>query len=67
MHRLPDSTALVFAFKTYLYPIKDIKDEGLGEELAEAIDGLRGGNVPQMHFYKRGAVWGKAVQKYLRS
>jgi hypothetical protein len=50
-----------------LYPIKDIKDEGLGEELAEAIDGLKGGNTPQMHFYKRGAVWGEAVKKYLRS
>lgn len=67
LHRLPESKALVFAFKTYLYPIKDIKDEGLGEELAQAIDGLKDGNVPAMHFYKRGAMWGKAVKKYLRS
>lgn len=67
LHRLPKSQAVVFAFKTYLYPIKDIKEEGLGEELAQAIDGIRSGNVPQMHFYKRGAVWGEAVKRYLRS
>ncbi|EXJ86709.1 hypothetical protein A1O3_03662 [Capronia epimyces CBS 606.96] len=67
LHRLPKSKALVFAFHTYLYPIKQIKEEGGGEELAAAIDGLKLGNVPQMHFYKRGAVWGEAVKKYLRS
>lgn len=67
LHRLPKSQALVFAFHTYLYPIEQIKEEGGGEELAEAIDGLKSGNVPQMHFYKRGAVWGEAVKKYLRS
>ncbi|KAJ9610198.1 hypothetical protein H2200_004975 [Cladophialophora chaetospira] len=67
LHRLPKSKAIVFAFKTYMYPIKEIKDEGKGEELAEAIDGLKEGNVPQMHFYKRGVVWGEAVKRYLRS
>jgi hypothetical protein len=50
-----------------MYPIQEIKDEGLGEELATAIDGLKGGNVPEMHFYKRGIEWGTAVKKYLRS
>ena len=67
LHRLPGSKALVFAFKTYMYPIQEIKDEGLGEELAEAIDGLQKGNAPGMHFYKRGVVWGEAVKKFLRS
>lgn len=57
---------MVFAFKTLLYPIEQIKAEGLGPELAEAIDGLKDGNVPGMHFYKRGAVWGEAVKRYLR-
>jgi hypothetical protein len=64
---LPKSEALVFAFKTFLYPIQDIKEEGLGEELAQAIDGLKQGNAPQMHFYKRDTVWGEAVKRYLRS
>lgn len=57
----------MFAFKTYLYPLREIKEEGLGEELAEAIDGLKEGSVPEMHFYKRGVEWGAAVKKYLRS
>lgn len=67
LHRLPQTKALVFSFKTYMYPLKDIKNEGLGEELARAIDGLKEGSVPAMHFYKRGVVWGEAVKVYLRS
>ncbi|TVY17487.1 hypothetical protein LARI1_G004528 [Lachnellula arida] len=67
LHRLPKSKALVFSFKTYLYPLSDIKIEGLGEDLAQAIDGLREGSVPAMHFYKRGVVWGEAVKAYLRA
>ena len=67
LHRLPETKALVFSFKTYLYPLKDIKEEGIGEELAQAIDGLKEGSVPAMHFYKRGVVWGEAVKAYLRS
>ncbi|KAJ5167975.1 uncharacterized protein N7482_003569 [Penicillium canariense] len=66
LHRLPQSKALVFAFHTYTYPIQQIKDEGLGEELALAIDGLKTGNVPAMHSYKRGDVWGNAVKEFLR-
>ncbi|BDD56932.1 hypothetical protein MAP00_002347 [Monascus purpureus] len=67
LHRLPKSKALVFAFHTYVYPIQSIKDEGLGEELARAIDGLKEGSAPRMHIYKRGAVWGEAVKAFLRS
>ncbi|RHZ66882.1 heme-dependent oxidative N-demethylase family protein [Aspergillus thermomutatus] len=67
LHRLPRSKALVFAFHTYTYPLRSIKEEGLGEELATAIDGLKAGNVPGMHWYKRGSVWGEAVKHFLRS
>ncbi|KAL2003605.1 hypothetical protein VTN02DRAFT_3151 [Thermoascus thermophilus] len=67
LHRLPSSRAIVFAFHTYTYPIKEVKEEGLGEELAQAIDGLKEGSVPQIHFYKRGIVWGDAVKAFLRS
>jgi hypothetical protein len=67
LHRLPETKALVFSFKTYLYPRSEIKEQGLGEELAQAIDGLKEGSVPAMHFYKRGVVWGEAVKEYLRS
>jgi hypothetical protein len=58
---------LVFAFHTYTYPIRRIKDEGLGEELVVAIDGLKKGNVPAMNSYKRGDVWGEALKEFLRS
>jgi hypothetical protein len=39
----------------------------MGEALATAIDGLKNGSVPAMHFYKKGVVWGEAVKRYLRS
>ncbi|KAJ6021385.1 Protein of unknown function DUF3445 [Penicillium herquei] len=67
LHRLVDSKALVFAFHTYTYPIQQIKDEGLGEDLVVAIDGLKYGNVPAIHAYKRGDYWGEAVKEFLRS
>lgn len=67
VHRLPKSKAVLFSFKTYLYPIREIKDEGLGDSLADAIDGLAGGNTPGMYRYKRAAIWGASVQRYLRS
>ncbi|OJJ76082.1 hypothetical protein ASPBRDRAFT_51749 [Aspergillus brasiliensis CBS 101740] len=67
LHRLPKTKALVFTFHTYTYPIREIKEEGLGEELALAIDGLKEGSVPEIHRYKRGPVWGEAVKAYLRA
>lgn len=58
---------MIFGFHTYTYPINKIKEEGLGEDLATAIDGLKEGNVPKIFGYKRGPVWGDAVKAYLRS
>ncbi|RMY66890.1 hypothetical protein D0864_11727 [Hortaea werneckii] len=67
LHRLPRTEALVFAFKTYLYTLDEVKGEGLGPELADAIDGLGRGSVPAINFYKRGVVWGDKVKEFLRS
>ncbi|KAK0262679.1 hypothetical protein LTS09_003393 [Friedmanniomyces endolithicus] len=67
LHRLPKTKALVFAFKTYLYRLDEVKEEGLGPVLAEAIEGLGKGSVPDMAFYKRGVVWGEKVGTYLKS
>jgi hypothetical protein len=64
---MPVSEALVFAFHTYTYPIRQIRDEGLGEDMAVAVDGLWKGNVPEMHIYKKGDVWGEALKEFLRS
>lgn len=47
--------------------MRDIKLEGMGDALADAIDGLKTGNVPAMDHYKRSPVWGQAVKDYLRS
>ncbi|KAF2843190.1 hypothetical protein M501DRAFT_925378, partial [Patellaria atrata CBS 101060] len=67
LHRLPRTGALVFAFKTYAYPIRKIREEGSGKVLAMAIDGLGEGNVPGMKVYKRGVVWGERVKEFLLS
>lgn len=67
LHRLPESGALLFSFKTLLYTLPEIKEEGLAGHLVEAIDGLKDGNAPGFHWYKRAAVWGDVVKAYLRS
>lgn len=66
LHRLPITKALVFAFKTYQYRLEDVKAEGNGPALADAIEGLAKGSVREMHFYKRAVVWGDTVIQYLR-
>ncbi|KAF1959549.1 hypothetical protein CC80DRAFT_489670 [Byssothecium circinans] len=66
VHRLPRTGAVVFAFKTYQYPVEELRDEGVGEELAMAIEGLGEGNVPGMTVYKRQVVWGEKVKRFLR-
>lgn len=66
MHRLPQTKAILFAFHTYLYPISAIKEERLGDELAQAIEGLREGSAPRMWWYKRAVIWGEVVREFLR-
>lgn len=65
--RLPQTRALLFSFKTYMYPVRQIKDEGLGPELAEAVEGLKSGNAPGMWTYKGSVRWAGRVCEYLRS
>lgn len=67
LHRLPETKALVFGFKTYLCTLEEVKADGDEEALAEAIEGFKRGSVPEMEFYKRGVVWGEKVKGYLRS
>lgn len=66
LHRLPSSKAVVFAFKTYQYPISELRGDGSGEALCEAIDGMGTGSAPQMVVYKRQVVWGKKIKAFLR-
>lgn len=65
--RLPQTKALVFMVKTYMYTLRQIKEEGLGEDLARAIEGMEGGSVPEVYQYKRGVAWGESARSYLRS
>jgi hypothetical protein len=57
----------VFSFKTYLYSMAEIRDEGSGEALASAIEGLKEGSVPRMNSYKKEVVWGQTVKAFLRA
>lgn len=66
LHRLPQSKAIVFAFKTYQYPIAELREEGNGGALSEAIEGMGTGGVPEMTVYKRQVVWGDKVKAFLR-
>ncbi|KAM0261184.1 hypothetical protein ACHAPA_009914 [Fusarium lateritium] len=65
--RLPKTRAILFSFKTYLYPVGQIKEEGLGPAFADAIEGLAKGNAPGMWTYKSAVRWGSSVIDYLRS
>ncbi|KAM6525936.1 hypothetical protein FSOLCH5_002063 [Fusarium solani] len=67
LSRLPKTHSILFSFKTYLYPLREIKEEGLGEEFATAIEGLEKGNAPGMWKYKGAVRWGASVCEYLRS
>ena len=50
---LPKSGGRILSVHLYLYPLQEIKDVGLGPEMVKAIDGLKSGNVPGFHRYKR--------------
>jgi hypothetical protein len=52
------SGQVIDSTQTYQYPIKELRDEGSGEALAEAIEGLGLGSVPGITIYKRQVVWG---------
>ncbi|KAH0425290.1 hypothetical protein CcaCcLH18_11036 [Colletotrichum camelliae] len=65
--RLPKTGAIMFSFKTYMTPLEEIKNEGIGPQVADAIEGLRSGNAPGMWVYKGATRWGKSACDYLRS
>lgn len=67
LHRLEHTGALVFAFKTYLYGLDEVVEEGSSEDMVDAVEGLRMGSVPGVEVYKRAVVWKKRVVEYLKS
>ncbi|KAH8123498.1 hypothetical protein FP744_10000828 [Trichoderma asperellum] len=67
LSRLPKTRAVLFSFKTYLYSLRQLGEEGLGPQVADAIEGLKTGNAPGMWNYKGAPQWGEPVCRYLRS
>ncbi|GMG18584.1 unnamed protein product [[Candida] boidinii] len=49
--------------RTYTTPLTQIREEGRGEDLCGAIDGL----PADLQIYKRKVFWGEAVKSYLRN
>ncbi|KAM5345045.1 hypothetical protein ACJ41O_010907 [Fusarium nematophilum] len=67
LSRFPDTRAILFSFKTYMHNVAEVKEEGMGAQFAEAIEGLRQGNAPEMWYYKGATRWADRVCEYLRS
>jgi len=65
LHRLEKTGAIIFGFKTFLEPLSELKKEGCGPLLADALNGLRTGSVPAMDVYKDGVIWREPLVKYL--
>ncbi|OBA22663.1 hypothetical protein METBIDRAFT_9043 [Metschnikowia bicuspidata var. bicuspidata NRRL YB-4993] len=61
--RLPQTKAVLMLVRTYLTPLKTIKEESHATEMAQAIESL----PEDLALYKRRHVWGKAVCEYLRT
>lgn len=61
--RLPNSKADLMLIRTYTTPLTQIREEGRGEHLCNAIDGL----PADLQIYKRKVFWGEAVKSYLRN
>jgi hypothetical protein len=67
LYRLERTGALIFSFKTFMEPLSELKREGSGPQLANALNGLRLGSVPAMDVYKDGVIWREPLVKYLNS
>jgi len=62
LHTLPRTGAIIFAVRSYLTPLSEIKAEGEGRELADAIESM----PEKLGTYKNRDVWGGRVSHWLR-
>jgi hypothetical protein len=67
LHRLEKTGAAIFGFKTYLYGLGEVRKQGEGEEMANAVEGMGRGSVKGMFVYKKVVVWGDKVVSFLRA
>ena len=62
LNTLPRTGAIIFAVRTYLTPLRQIRVEGSGPELADAIESM----PASLGVYKNRPVWGAKVCSWLR-
>lgn len=60
--RLPSSNAIVFCVRSYMTPLKDIRNEGDGPRLADAIESM----PEKLGLYKMRPFWGGEILPWLR-
>lgn len=61
--RLPKSKAIVFCIRQYLTPLHEIKAEGAGEALIEAIESM----PEKLGYYKKRPFWKRDMYNYFRN
>lgn len=61
--RLKKSGFICFSIRTYMYPLRDIKSEGLGEAMIDAVNGW----PDDFAVYKHRADWSDSIFKYLKT
>ena len=59
---LPKTGVVVFTVRSYMYPLRDIKAEGSGLELADACDSM----PEKFGIYKNRTAWGATLCDWLR-
>jgi hypothetical protein len=60
---LPTSKAIVFCVRSYLTPLRQIREEGNGVALAKAIEGM----PEQLGVYKMRPLWGEKILPWLKN
>ncbi|KAI4284206.1 MAG: hypothetical protein L6R38_001578 [Xanthoria sp. 2 TBL-2021] len=61
--RLPDTKAIVFCVRHYITPLDEIKREGNGRQLADAVQSM----PEKLGYYKRRPFWQRDVENFLRA
>ncbi|KAI4234792.1 MAG: hypothetical protein LQ349_003579 [Xanthoria aureola] len=61
--RLPDTKAIVFCVRHYITPLEEIKREGNGQHLADAVQSM----PEKLGYYKRRPFWQRDVERFLRA
>jgi Protein of unknown function (DUF3445). len=59
---LPKTKAIMFCVRSYLTHLQDVRDEGNGKALADAIEAM----PEKLGDYKKRPFWGKKVCTWLR-